>query len=245
MTTLLLAQDFPPRGGGIARLHGELAKRFPRGELVVSTPADPDAAEVDSGLPAIVDRLPMGVRRTKTLPAVLFWSRRAASLARQHRVAFVHCGNVKPAGYPAGFTLPQCTKATRCWRARLAARRDQNKTAGSVLVRRTPMGSRSTMAGRPLSTSAASGSAGVETMSSPRGNRLASSPCKRAMPPPLGGKSCARSNVVIATNLGSRPAEFPVDPDQVGRDAVPVVVALHGLTPRGAQAAPQRLPPRG
>src|SRR5947207_1768944 len=101
MTTLLLAQDFPPMGGGIARLHGELAKRFPRGELVVSTPADPDASEVDSGLPAIVDRLPIGVRRTKTLPAVLFWSRRAASLARQHRVRFVHCGNVKPAGYPA------------------------------------------------------------------------------------------------------------------------------------------------
>src|SRR2546423_3417610 len=101
MTTLLLAQDSPPMGGGIARLHGELAKRFPRGDLVVSTPADPDASEVDSGLPAIVDRLPIGVRRTKRLPAVLFWSRRAASLARQHRVRFVHCGNVKPAGYPA------------------------------------------------------------------------------------------------------------------------------------------------
>lgn len=101
MTTLLLAQDFPPRGGGIARLHGELAKRFPRGELVVSTPADPDAAEVDAGLPAVIDRLPIGVRRTKTLPAVLFWSRRAASLARQYQVRFVHCGNVKPAGYPA------------------------------------------------------------------------------------------------------------------------------------------------
>src|SRR5256884_2416089 len=101
MTTLLLAQDFPPMGGGIAGLHGELARRSPGGELVVSPPADPDASEVDSGLPAIVDRLPIGVRRTKTLPAVLFWSRRAASLARQHRVRFVHCGNVKPAGYPA------------------------------------------------------------------------------------------------------------------------------------------------
>jgi len=101
MTTLLLAQDFPPMGGGIARLHGELARRFPRGDLVVSTPADPDASEVDVGLPAVVDRLPFGARRTKTLPAVLFWARRAATLARQHRVAFVHCGNVKPAGYPA------------------------------------------------------------------------------------------------------------------------------------------------
>jgi len=88
-------------GGGIARLHGELAKRFPRGDLVVSTPADPDAPEVDGALPAVVDRLPFGARRTKTLPAVLFWARRAATLARQHRVAFVHCGNVKPAGYPA------------------------------------------------------------------------------------------------------------------------------------------------
>src|SRR5947208_7340477 len=101
MTTLLLAQDFPPMGGGIARFHGELARRFPKGELIVSTPSDADAAEVDAGLPAIIDRLPMGVRRTKTLPGVLFWSRRAASLARQHRVRFVHCGNVKPAGYPA------------------------------------------------------------------------------------------------------------------------------------------------
>ena len=88
-------------GGGIARLHGELAKRFPRGDLVVSTPADPDASEVDVALPAVVDRLPIGARRTKTLPAVLFWARRAATLARQHRVRFVHCGNVKPAGYPA------------------------------------------------------------------------------------------------------------------------------------------------
>ena len=88
-------------GGGIARLHGELARRFPKGELIVSTPSDPDAAEVDAGLPAIIDRLPIGVSRTKTLPGVLFWSRRAASLARQHRVRFVHCGNVKPAGYPA------------------------------------------------------------------------------------------------------------------------------------------------
>ncbi len=101
MTTLLLAQDFPPMGGGIARLHGELARRFPKGELIVSTPSDPDGAEVDAGLPAIIDRLPIGASRTKSLPGVLFWSRRAASLARQHRVRFVHCGNVKPAGYPA------------------------------------------------------------------------------------------------------------------------------------------------
>src|SRR2546427_3697309 len=43
----------------------------------------------------------MSRRFTKTLPGLLLWSRRATSLARQHRVRFVHCGNVKPAGYPA------------------------------------------------------------------------------------------------------------------------------------------------
>jgi phosphatidylinositol alpha-1,6-mannosyltransferase len=101
MTTMLLAQDFPPMGGGIARLHGELARRFPPGELIVSTPRDRDAAEVDGMFGAVIDRLPIGARSTKTLPGLLLWSRRAASLARQHRVRFVFCGNVKPAGYPA------------------------------------------------------------------------------------------------------------------------------------------------
>lgn len=100
MTSLLLAQDFPPMGGGIARLHGELARRYPAGELIVSTPQDPDAAEVDSQL-GVVDRLPISRHRTKTLPGLLLWSRRAAGLAREHRARFVYCGNLKPAGYPA------------------------------------------------------------------------------------------------------------------------------------------------
>ncbi len=108
MTTMLLAQDFPPMGGGIARLHGELARHFPPGELIVSTPSDPDAAEVDADLGGVVDRLPIPARRTKTLAGLLFWSRRAASLARQRRVSFVHCGNVKPAGYPARWVFERC-----------------------------------------------------------------------------------------------------------------------------------------
>src|SRR5712691_1703994 len=113
MTTLLLAHDFPPMGGGIARLHGEVARRYPRGELIVSTPQDPDAADVDAQFNGAVDRLPMGRRGTKTLPGLLLWSRRATALARQHRVRFVFCGNVKPAGYPARWVfermrIPYC-----------------------------------------------------------------------------------------------------------------------------------------
>ena len=101
MTALLLVHDFPPMGGGIARLHGELTRRYPRGELIVSTPQDRDAAEVDAQFNGAVDRLPVGRRTTKTLPGLLLWSRRAATLARQHRARFVYCSNVKPAGYPA------------------------------------------------------------------------------------------------------------------------------------------------
>ena len=108
MTNLLLAQDFPPMGGGIARLHGELAKRYPRGELIVSTPQDHDASDFDAPLDGIVDRLPVSRRLTKSLPGLLLWSRRAAALARRHHVRFVHCGNVKPAGYPARWVLERC-----------------------------------------------------------------------------------------------------------------------------------------
>ena len=100
-------------GGGIARLHGELARRYPRGELIVSTPQDPDAADVDAQFGGAVDRLPVGRRRTKSLPGLLLWSRRAASLARQHRVQFVYCGNVKPAGYPARWVYER-TKVPYC-----------------------------------------------------------------------------------------------------------------------------------
>ena len=34
MTQLLLAYDFPPIGGGIARMMGELARRYPPGSFV-------------------------------------------------------------------------------------------------------------------------------------------------------------------------------------------------------------------
>jgi len=94
--------------GGIARLHGEMARHYPPGELLVSTPQDSDAPDVDAQFAAPVDRLPVSRGRTKTLPGLLLWSRRAASLARQHRVRFVHCGNVKPAGYPARWVYERC-----------------------------------------------------------------------------------------------------------------------------------------
>jgi phosphatidylinositol alpha-1,6-mannosyltransferase len=137
MTTLLLAQDFPPMGGGIARLQGELAHRYPRGELIVSTPSDPDALEVDGTFTAVIDRLSISSRRAKTVPGLLLWSRRAMSLAREHHVRFVHCGNVKPAGYPARWVHERLRVPYSLFLYGADLLSEQHKICHSVLKRRT------------------------------------------------------------------------------------------------------------
>jgi phosphatidyl-myo-inositol dimannoside synthase len=104
VTQLLLAYDFPPIGGGIARMMGELAKRYPPGTLVVSTGRYPGSAEADASLTNVVDRIAIPSRRLRTVQGLLVWSHRAAALARSLRPEFVWCGNFKPAGYPARWT---------------------------------------------------------------------------------------------------------------------------------------------
>jgi phosphatidylinositol alpha-1,6-mannosyltransferase len=99
-TQLLLAYDFPPLGGGIARWMGELATRYPAGSLVVSTGNHP-ADVVSDAYPNRVDRLPVPAERLRTLYGLFLWSRRAARLAISYRAEFIWCGNLKPAGYPA------------------------------------------------------------------------------------------------------------------------------------------------
>jgi len=98
---MLLTFDFPPMGGGIARMMGELAGRYPPGTLVVSTGRYKGGPEMDAGLANVVDRIGVASARLRTLQGLLAWSRRAAELARSVRPEFVWCGNFKPAGYPA------------------------------------------------------------------------------------------------------------------------------------------------
>lgn len=100
-TQFLLTYDFPPMGGGIARMMGELARRYPAGSLVVSTGQYGSWAEADANLPSVVDRLAIPSRRLRALQGLVLWSRRAAALARTLHPEFVWCGNLKPAGYPA------------------------------------------------------------------------------------------------------------------------------------------------
>ncbi len=104
-THLLLSYDFPPIGGGIARWMAELAKRYPAGSLVVSTGQCADASDVDAGFPNRVDRLSIPSRRLRTIQGILLWSRRVAVLARSTDAEFIWCGNIKPAAYPAKWTM--------------------------------------------------------------------------------------------------------------------------------------------
>ena len=102
---LLLTYDFPPIGGGIARWMAELARRYPAGSLIVSTGQYGDASDVDASFPNRVDRLPIPARRLRTIQGILLWSRRVAVLARSTDAEFIWCGNIKPAAYPAKWTM--------------------------------------------------------------------------------------------------------------------------------------------
>jgi phosphatidylinositol alpha-1,6-mannosyltransferase len=87
-------------GGGIARMMGELARRYPAGSLVVSTGQQEGSAAVDALLPNRIDRVEVPSRRLRTVQGLLRWSHRAARLARSIQPELVWCGNLKPAGYP-------------------------------------------------------------------------------------------------------------------------------------------------
>lgn len=104
-THLLLTYDFPPIGGGISRWMAELARRYPAGSLVVSTGQNGNTASLDASFPNRIDRLTTPARRLRTIQGILLWSRRVAVLARSTDAEFIWCGNIKPAAYPARWTM--------------------------------------------------------------------------------------------------------------------------------------------
>src|SRR5439155_11722763 len=101
--TLLLALNFPPFGGGIARMMGEVALRYPEHGLVVSTGTWPGSDASDARFRQTIDRVAVGAKRLRTLNGLLRWTRRVAALARRTEPAFAWCDEVKPAGYPAAW----------------------------------------------------------------------------------------------------------------------------------------------
>ncbi len=100
--TFLLTDEFPPIQTGIARMMGEIARRYPKSELLVSTGQHRDSLETDGRFPgATIDRLPMPTRTLRGAVGLLFWSRRVASLARHHKPRFIWCDSLRPCTYPA------------------------------------------------------------------------------------------------------------------------------------------------
>jgi phosphatidylinositol alpha-1,6-mannosyltransferase len=80
---------------------GELALRYPRNSLVVSTGAYENSAASDARFPQPIDRVGIRATRLRTLQGLALWTWRAGALAKDLRPGFTWCGELKPAGYPA------------------------------------------------------------------------------------------------------------------------------------------------
>ncbi|HKC38850.1 MAG TPA: glycosyltransferase family 4 protein [Gemmatimonadales bacterium] len=80
---------------------GEIALRYPRNTLVVSTGAYEGSAASDARFPQIIDRVGIRATRLRTVQGLALWTWRAGALAKQRRPGFVWCAELKPAGYPA------------------------------------------------------------------------------------------------------------------------------------------------
>ncbi|HEY8795121.1 MAG TPA: glycosyltransferase family 4 protein [Gemmatimonadaceae bacterium] len=107
MTThLLLTSNFPPLYDGIASWMSQLARHYGDDAMLVSLGSEPGQEASDARQSARVDRMSIPRARLRNLPGIVAWSRRAASLAREHDVSFTWCGNLKPPTYVA-WTLRQ------------------------------------------------------------------------------------------------------------------------------------------
>jgi phosphatidyl-myo-inositol dimannoside synthase len=113
---LFITQDYPPMGGGMARRHVELCRRLAPDPVTVSTVA-PDqgdeaaAAAFDETESYEIVRQPFAFRGAKTVFNQARWARWLVPRCRDRalvpgaeigsRVDIVHCGNIRPAGYPS------------------------------------------------------------------------------------------------------------------------------------------------
>jgi glycosyltransferase involved in cell wall biosynthesis len=80
---------------------GEIALRYPRDTLVVSTGAYDGSAASDARFPQVIDRVGIRATRLRTMQGLGVWAWRAGRLAKEWRPGFTWCAELKPAGYPA------------------------------------------------------------------------------------------------------------------------------------------------
>jgi phosphatidylinositol alpha-1,6-mannosyltransferase len=98
---IFVTQDYPPVGGGMARRHVELCRRFgdgPATTMEVTTVVAADGGAFDAGEPYPIHRQPFPADKANRFGNQLRWG---AWLNRhcRGRVDVIHCGNIRPAGY--------------------------------------------------------------------------------------------------------------------------------------------------
>ena len=101
MKHLFVTQDYPPDSGGMARRHVELVRRFATAteSMEVSTVTLENAASFDNGEPYRIHRQPFHFHQAKFLTSQIKWARWLTRHAPGN-VDVMHCGNIRPAGYP-------------------------------------------------------------------------------------------------------------------------------------------------
>jgi phosphatidylinositol alpha-1,6-mannosyltransferase len=80
---------------------GEMALRYPRNSLLVSTGAYEGSAASDARFPQIIDRVGIRATRLRTVQGLALWTWRAGALEKKCHPGFTWCAELKPAGYPA------------------------------------------------------------------------------------------------------------------------------------------------
>ena len=98
MRHLFVTVDYPPDLGGMARRHVELCRRLASDGVIVSTVAAADAQLFDQKEPYRIAREPFTFQGAKTATNRWRWSRSIAR--RAAAVDVIHCGNIRPCGYP-------------------------------------------------------------------------------------------------------------------------------------------------
>jgi len=99
---LFVTQDYAPDLGGMARRHVELCRRFGDGEdttMSVSTVRAPGDRKFDSNEQYAVYRQPFPFKRANRFANELRWGAWLGS-GRGARFDVLHCGNIRPVGYP-------------------------------------------------------------------------------------------------------------------------------------------------
>ena len=99
MKHLFITQDYAPDLGGMARRHVELCRRLAGEGVLVSTVAAPGAEDFDRHEDYVIVRQPFSFSGARVLPNQMRWAHWLEQ-ACTRGVDIVHCGNIRPAGYP-------------------------------------------------------------------------------------------------------------------------------------------------